>query len=497
MLRIMVSELVFFAIKCRNMFPSPNGISTTLSPLAIVTGADKPDFTHLQLEFGTFVHIFNDNNPTNTMAQRTTGAIALNSTGNTKGGYFFLNLETGKRVPRHQWTVLPMPNSVMQQVHFLGLRDNMPLLKDYDLLFERRPGVPLDDSTLADEALDLLRFGDEGGDGDFVPSAAPAADVPLLHDADVSLQELADLHNDLAPAPSASDDASFDIGSVVSTASSVSSSVEEERESEYVLELHPDLLPRTVSSERGVPTTTDSTPAPPERGAATTAKSTATSPERGAAVTANFAQQIPTIERDTGATDIEGGATGTTRLNQNTTAFKKTTLTKEKGGNEKKGHMDLNESKRGAITKNQTFPNKEERASLKFDLKDETGITNEDDGSTVNDDRTIIPSTPESSYTYNLRDRSEIGQKPKFNDQFDNPASSKSYAPHLQFFQQSVSGMIDDPQRFHNHLCELHEHVVAFSFFQMSERDGVRKQGEAAVLALFREFAQLHEKRVF
>ena len=57
--------------------------------------------------------------------------------------------------------------------------------------------------------------------------------------------------------------------------------------------------------------------------------------------------------------------------------------------------------------------------------------------------------------------------------------------------------MIDDPQRFHNHLCELHEHVVAFSFFQMSERDGVRKQGEAAVLALFREFAQLHEKRVF
>ena len=130
--RIMVSELVFFAIKSRNMFPSPNGISSTLSPLAVVTGAAKPDFNHLQLEFGTFVHIFNDNNPTNTMAQRTTGAIALNSTGNTKGDYYFLNLETGKRVSRHQWTVLPMPNSVIQQVHFLGLRDNMPLLKDSD-----------------------------------------------------------------------------------------------------------------------------------------------------------------------------------------------------------------------------------------------------------------------------------------------------------------------------------------------------------------------------
>ena len=81
----MVSKLGFFAIKCRNMFPSANCTSTTLIPLSIVTGADKMDFNHLQLEFGTFVHIFNDNNPTNMMAQRTTGAIALNSIGNSKG----------------------------------------------------------------------------------------------------------------------------------------------------------------------------------------------------------------------------------------------------------------------------------------------------------------------------------------------------------------------------------------------------------------------------
>ena len=57
--------------------------------------------------------------------------------------------------------------------------------------------------------------------------------------------------------------------------------------------------------------------------------------------------------------------------------------------------------------------------------------------------------------------------------------------------------MIDDPQSFHNHLCDLHEHVVAFTFNQMSERDGIKKHGEAAILALFKEFAQLHEKKVF
>ena len=117
----------------------------------------------------------------------------------------------------------------------------MPLLKEFDLLFERRPGVPLDDSALDDEALDLLRFGDEGGDDDFVPSAASAVDVPLLYHADVSLQEIADLHHDISP--SASTDDSSDLDSVLSDASPVSSSVEEEHGFE--------LLPRTVSSKRG------------------------------------------------------------------------------------------------------------------------------------------------------------------------------------------------------------------------------------------------------
>ena len=138
------------------MFPPKHGISSLLSPLSIFTGAGKVDVSHLKLEFGPYVHIFNDNSPTNTMAQRTTGAIALNSVGNSKGDYRFLNLETDRRVSRHQWTVLPMPQSVIQQVHYLALKDNMPPLKDKCLIFERRPGVPLDPHTLETEALDYL-----------------------------------------------------------------------------------------------------------------------------------------------------------------------------------------------------------------------------------------------------------------------------------------------------------------------------------------------------
>ena len=173
----------------------------------------------------------------------------------------------------------------------------MPLLKDSDLLFERRPGVPLDDSALDDEALDLLRFGDEGSDDDFVLSADTAADISLLHDAEVSLQELADLHNDLAPAQfddshPASDADLSTLDSVFPDASSVSSSVEEDRETE---ELQPNLLPSTVSSERGASAIATCTAASPERGATVSsergapviATSTAASSERGATVSFN------------------------------------------------------------------------------------------------------------------------------------------------------------------------------------------------------------------
>ena len=253
----------------------------------------------------------------------------------------------------------------------------------------------------------------------------------------------------------------------------------------------------SVSSERGGPATAESTsergaPAPAElisasykRGAPTIAKSTAISSDRGA----------PTITECTSVSSERGAPA----------VAKPTVISSDRGAaataasqSSKEGaRIATTERNRGAITKDKALPNKEERASLKFDLKGETGILMNENQSIDNNDRTILPSTPESSYTYNLRDRSEIGQKPKFNDQFDNPASSKSYAPHLQFFQQSVSGMIDDPQSFHNHLCELHEHVVAFSFNQMSERDAIKKHGKAAILALFREFAQLHEKKVF
>ena len=49
--------------------------------------------------------------------------------------------------------------------------------------------------------------------------------------------------------------------------------------------------------------------------------------------------------------------------------------------------------------------------------------------------------------------------------------------------------MIEDPQHLHDHLCDLYEKVVDYSFNQMSEKDGIAMHGQDTVAAVFKEFA--------
>mmetsp|Transcript_29328 Transcript_29328/g.44391 ORF Transcript_29328/g.44391 Transcript_29328/m.44391 type:complete len:187 (+) Transcript_29328:161-721(+) len=58
----------------------------------------------------------------NSMAMRSIGAIATRPTGNHQGGHYFISLCTGKQINQNQWTELPMPNDVIQQVHCMASR---------------------------------------------------------------------------------------------------------------------------------------------------------------------------------------------------------------------------------------------------------------------------------------------------------------------------------------------------------------------------------------
>ena len=68
------------AVNDLNQFPAKDGIYENTSTISMMTWRPFPDYNILVLEFGTFVHISEDNISINTTKSRTTSSIALNKT---------------------------------------------------------------------------------------------------------------------------------------------------------------------------------------------------------------------------------------------------------------------------------------------------------------------------------------------------------------------------------------------------------------------------------
>ena len=83
---------------------------------------------HCRASFGSYVQTHEENYPKNSMQSRTLGAITLGPDSSARGGYYFMNLNTGKRIHRRNWTDLPMPDEVIKRVEQLGKKDNQPKL---------------------------------------------------------------------------------------------------------------------------------------------------------------------------------------------------------------------------------------------------------------------------------------------------------------------------------------------------------------------------------
>jgi hypothetical protein len=121
----MVIEMVYSSVFWLNSFPSANGISETLSPREIVLRQSLDYTRHCQLEFGTYVQTHEQHD--NGMGARTTGDIALRPTGNAQGGHSFMSLATGRRLARNHWTVLPMPQDVVERLRDMVTREQRSL----------------------------------------------------------------------------------------------------------------------------------------------------------------------------------------------------------------------------------------------------------------------------------------------------------------------------------------------------------------------------------
>jgi hypothetical protein len=184
--KLLVNHMVSDAVRCLNNFPRSNGVSSTLSPVSILTGVPSPDYNTMRLEIGSYVQVFEDNDPSNTPRARSLGAIALTPTGNHQGDYHFMSLATGARLSRHQWTELPITDTAIARVEALAIQEGQPLVQERGFVVEWRPDMPIDDDEY---------------DRDFEPPPDPIDEFDLADYDDVAADELHDLLADVPLPP--------------------------------------------------------------------------------------------------------------------------------------------------------------------------------------------------------------------------------------------------------------------------------------------------------
>jgi hypothetical protein len=160
--RLVIIRMVYNAVFWLNAFPHRDGASSTLSPRYILTGKQLDFAKHVRTEYGAYVQTHEQH--TNDMNSRTLGAICLGPMGNEQGGHYFMSLASGRRIRRHRWTELPMPDDVVTRVTALGRLQGMPRT----LTFGDRYGFEITDDTgsVVDDDHDSAYDPDDDSDGD-------------------------------------------------------------------------------------------------------------------------------------------------------------------------------------------------------------------------------------------------------------------------------------------------------------------------------------------
>ena len=95
----MARSLVQDMITCLNMLPSQNGISSDLSPAAIILGSKNPDYNKLKIAFGAYAQVYIGT--TNSFFY--VGVITLRPA-NEWGGYYYFSLATRNQPQNLIWT---------------------------------------------------------------------------------------------------------------------------------------------------------------------------------------------------------------------------------------------------------------------------------------------------------------------------------------------------------------------------------------------------------
>jgi Cobalamin biosynthesis protein CobT (nicotinate-mononucleotide:5, 6-dimethylbenzimidazole phosphoribosyltransferase) len=186
MLRGLIRKVILMA----NAFPSEHGVSNVLSPRNLVDNLPNLDYNSIKIPFGSYCQIAIDETITNTTRPRTIGAIVLDPTGLNRK-YRFMSLESGKRVSGRIVQILPVTDEVVERVDEIGTQQRQSRIRDGRLLFEWRPGQPIDGDVFPDDLPDEndLERNPEQNDG-IIPDPINDADADEARDDDDQAREV-------------------------------------------------------------------------------------------------------------------------------------------------------------------------------------------------------------------------------------------------------------------------------------------------------------------
>ena len=121
---------VYYQVSMINHFPKTSSVDPDISPKALLSGVQIDYKKDCQLKFGEYVQVHDEDMITNTMKERTLGAISLGPVGNAQGSYNFLSLKTWRVIKRKTWISIPMPQHVIEMLNEKAMKDVKSLKKD-------------------------------------------------------------------------------------------------------------------------------------------------------------------------------------------------------------------------------------------------------------------------------------------------------------------------------------------------------------------------------
>lgn len=81
---------------------------------------------YFRFQFGSYGQMFDNNNPSNDLTKRTIGSICFGPTGNIQGTYYFMSINTGCRISRNQFHLLPIPAEVIKYINSIYKHQEQP-----------------------------------------------------------------------------------------------------------------------------------------------------------------------------------------------------------------------------------------------------------------------------------------------------------------------------------------------------------------------------------